>query len=242
MEEIGDEVLRIVGDPLSDLQMLSSGRHHVISLPATMDATSTTLIITSSTVSTWSDWASIVTGGVAVAALFYGTYQLFVPFLTKKWLQRRQAWPVKVEVNQAWFRTNTTISGGDPVFKEGISVAEDVKIFVAYEIRPRVFTVTERHAPEIYEVQIFAMGNDGPTYIQRLDAGVGTLDGIFDSTWLFPWDVQKYHGMPFQLWILVRAGYRHSRRFVIRSAPVSVGTEPSDEEKKERDEKEWGRW
>ena len=66
------------------------------------------------------------------------------------------------------------------MLSEGIAQVRTV--VVQYEIRPRVFTVTDRHNPEVYETVIQVRDSKATHHSgSRLNSMLGGLNDIFDG-------------------------------------------------------------
>ena len=125
-----------------------------------MDHTSTAFVVTST--ASWAEVTSILT---FLLIFVFGVWTWVVPRGVKMALQWSGNWPVKVLVKSARI--------DEP----------ERRLFVTYEIRPRIFTVTERHSPRVHEVDVIITGATGQLS-ERLTYQLSLhLDEIYEGDW-----------------------------------------------------------
>ena len=156
-------------------------------------------------------WAEVATILTAVVAVGFVVFQWVIPYVSRRAMQLGGSWPVKAKVTAAWI--------------------EGERLNVSYEIRPRSYTVTERHSPRVYIVRVVVKTSSGEPYsedIKFFGSDVERLDQIFEEDWSREWTegYSLQHGSPLTVAVEVRAGYRHHRRVTIRSSDIAVAQAP----------------
>lgn len=174
-----------------------------------MEATSTDII---NSAFEWApnNFVEVMTIATGIVALSFGTKEWFFPRIVKLFLSWFSTWPVKCRVLSAH------IDGPAR------------RVEWEYEIRPRVFTVTERHNPRLYGIRVSIAGSAG-TWTSELFTPSG-LPGQLDEIWgpvtfgmgIAEGGMVKY-GEPHTLTLIANAGYRHSRRVEIESPAFWIG-------------------